>query len=423
MKIESIKIGIVGLGYVGLPLAVAFAEKYSVVGFDVNIDRIKQLKSTHDSTGEVSSSELNGLDSLTFCSDPCDLASCNFFIVTVPTPVDSDNKPDLTPLKLASESLGGVIRDGDFVVYESTVYPGVTEEICIPILEDLSGLVLNKSLFCGYSPERINPGDKENKLQNIKKVTSGSNSYAALVIDELYSSIIAAGTHLAPSIRVAETAKVVENTQRDLNIALMNELAVICDHVGINTSDVINAASTKWNFHQYRPGLVGGHCIGVDPYYLTYKAELEGYIPDVILAGRKINDGMAKYVADRFVGRMSQHYSQKVDGKVLVLGFTFKENCPDIRNTKVYDLVKELEQSKLNVHVYDAQVTGKDSALLDISFINEINPHSYDGIVIAVPHRDIVEWGIDKIRSFGRRDCFVFDLKAAFASHLVDDQL
>ena len=310
------------------PLAAAFAKKFNVIGFDIDSSRIQDLTGGIDITGELSDHELKNVDNLSFTSNINDARNCNFYIITVPTPVDSNNIPDLSFLKSASQSVGSVLEVDNFVVYESTVYPGVTEEICIPILESMSGLVLNKNLFCGYSPERVNPGDKLNKLENIKKITSGSNDHAANIIDNVYVSIIEAGTHLAPSIKVAEAAKVVENTQRDLNIALINELAIIFNHLGVNTKDVIDAASTKWNFHPYRPGLVGGHCIGVDPYYLTYKSELEGYIPDVILAGRKINDGMAQYISDRVIINLNQSGDSHDLKRCLILGFTFKEDCP-----------------------------------------------------------------------------------------------
>jgi UDP-N-acetyl-D-glucosamine/UDP-N-acetyl-D-galactosamine dehydrogenase len=423
MNIEDIKIGVLGLGYVGLPLAVAFSKIYPVLGYDINTKRVQELKTYYDHTGEVDSGELERLDKLTFCSDISDFSLCNFYILTVPTPVNSDNKPDLSSLISATQSISGVVSSGNFVVYESTVYPGVTEETCIPILESISGLVLNKSLFCGYSPERINPGDQGNSIENIMKITSGSNDYAASVIDRLYSSIITAGTYLAPSIRVAEAAKVIENTQRDVNIALMNELAVICDHLGINTTDVIDAASTKWNFHSYSPGLVGGHCIGVDPYYLAYRSELEGYIPDIILGARKINNDMAKYVADRLVKNLVQKNVRINKSKILILGFTFKENCSDTRNTKVRDLTEELEALNCNVKIFDPYVASASAAASGVTVIDEVQANTYDAIIIAVPHRKFLDWGIDKIRSFGKSDCFVFDLKSAFPADFVDAQL
>ena len=423
MSVSNFKICVVGLGYVGLPLAVAFAKSTSVIGFDINEPRIQDLAQGLDTTGEITNDKLKMSRNLSFSSNIDDVRNCNCYIVTVPTPVDSNNTPDLSPLESASHSVGTVLNAGDFVIYESTVYPGVTEETCIPILESVSGLVLNKNLFCGYSPERINPGDKVNKLENIKKITSGSNSYAATVINDLYGSIIEAGTYLAPSIKVAEAAKVIENTQRDLNIALMNELAVICDQLGMNTKDVIDAAATKWNFHDYRPGLVGGHCIGVDPYYLIHKSKLEGYIPDVILAGRKINDGMAEYVSDRILRNIQPYGDADKPQKCLILGYTFKEDCPDVRNTKVHDLVMNLRQSKVDVDVFDPHILGSTASSLDINFITSIKNNGYDAIVIAVPHSEFIDWGAEKIRGFGAGKCFIFDLKSVFPKDLVDGQL
>ena len=423
MELDDLKIGVVGLGYVGLPLALAFAKKFRVIGFDINKPRIHQLVGGLDSTGEVEVGELENATNLRFCSEIQELHECNFFIVTVPTPVDSNNTPDLEPLESASRLISTVLNAGDFVVYESTVYPGVTEDICIPILESESNLVLNKNLFCGYSPERINPGDKFNKLENIKKVTSGSNSYAASIVNNAYGSIITAGTHLAPSIRVAEAAKVIENTQRDLNIALMNELAIIFDHLGINTKDVIDAAATKWNFHPYRPGLVGGHCIGVDPYYLTYKSELEGYIPDVILAGRKINDGMAHYVSDRIIKNLNLVSNKNDSQRCLILGFTFKENCPDVRNTKVLDLAESLQKFGINIDIFDPHLPSDYLMPPSLNQITLIEPKVYDAIVVAVPHTEFLDWGIERIRSYGLDKCFIFDLKSVFPKDCVDAQL
>ena len=423
LKLDDLKIGIVGLGYVGLPLAVAFAKKFGVIGFDINERRIHELMEGLDSTGEVGKEGLIVANNLSFSSKIEELHVCNFFIVTVPTPVDSANTPDLGPLRSASRLIAKILTAGDFVVYESTVYPGVTEETCIPILESLSGLVLNEILFCGYSPERINPGDKLNKLENIKKVTSGSNRYAASIVNDVYGAIITAGTHLAPSIRVAEAAKVIENTQRDLNIALMNELAIIFDHIGVNTKDVIDAAATKWNFHPYRPGLVGGHCIGVDPYYLTYKSELEGYIPDVILAGRKINDGMSHYVSDRIIKNLNPESNGSDSERCLILGYTFKENCPDVRNTKVLDLAKSLQKSGINIDVFDPHVPSDYLMPSSLNRITSIEPNIYDAIVVAVPHAEFLSWGIERIRSYGLEKCFVFDLKSVFPKDSVDAQL
>ena len=423
MKLDDLKIGIVGLGYVGLPLAVSFAKKFRVIGFDINELRINELLNGKDSTDEVNIDELKIATNLSFTSKIDELSECNFFIVTVPTPVDSSNTPDLTPLKSASQLIAKVLSIDNFVVYESTVYPGVTEEICIPILESLSGLVLNKNLFCGYSPERINPGDKLNKLENIIKVTSGSNDYAASLIDEVYGAIITEGTHLAPSIKVAEAAKVIENTQRDLNIALMNELAIIFNHLGVNTKDVIDAAATKWNFHPYQPGLVGGHCIGVDPYYLTYKSELEGYIPDVILAGRKINNGMAQYISDQIIKNLKLDSHRRDRQRCLILGYTFKENCPDIRNTKVLDLAKSLQKSGINVDIFDPHIPSDYLIPSNLNHITLIEPNIYNAIVVAVPHAEFLDWGIDQIRSYGLEKCFIFDLKSVFPKDCVDAQL
>jgi len=423
VELDDIKIGIVGLGYVGLPLAVSFAKKFKVVGFDISEVRINELVNGIDSTHEVDIDKLKTNINLSFTSIIDELNECNFYIVTVPTPVDLSNIPDLTHLKSATQLIAKVLRSGNFVVYESTVYPGVTEEICIPILESESGLVLNKSLFCGYSPERINPGDKLNKLENIKKVTSGSNSYAASLIDDVYKAIITAGTYLAPSIKVAEAAKVIENTQRDLNIALMNELAIIFNHLGVNTKDVIDAAATKWNFHPYRPGLVGGHCIGVDPYYLTYKSELEGYIPDVILAGRKINDGMAHYVSDRVIKSLNLISNKNDLKKCLILGFTFKENCPDIRNTKVLDLSKRLQEFGIKIDIFDPYLPSNYLKSLGLNQITLIEPETYNAIIVAVPHKEFLDWGMDQIRSYGLKKCFIFDIKSVFPKDSVDEQL
>ena len=420
MSLEKFKICVVGLGYVGLPLAVAFAKTKEVVGFDINESRTQDLAKGRDTLGEVSNNTLKISSNLSFTSDLNQTRDCNCYIVTVPTPVDSKNTPDLSPLESASRLVGSVLNSGDFVIYESTVYPGVTEETCIPILESLSGLVLNKNLFCGYSPERINPGDKVNKLENIEKITSGSNSYAAQIINSLYGSIIDAGTHLAPSIKVAEAAKVLENTQRDLNIALTNELAVICDHLNINTKNVIEAASTKWNFHTYYPGLVGGHCIGVDPYYLTFKSEMEGYIPNVILAGRKVNDGMAYYVADRVLRSIPKRADK--NNRCLIMGYTFKEDCLDIRNTKVRDLALKLSES-LVVDIFDPYLMTEHINMENVTVIDSPVENTYDCIVLAVPHKKIMSMGIKKIKSFGKAKCFIFDLKSAFSSKDVDAQL
>lgn len=412
-----------GLGYVGLPLSLTFARKFPVIGFDIKMDRVEALKNHIDVTGEVERQELELSSNLKFTSKLEDLASCNFFVVTVPTPVDDQNVPDLGSLRAASEVVAKVIKVGDFVVYESTVYPGVTEEVCIPIVEQNSGLKLNEDFFCGYSPERINPGDKTNKLEDIVKVTSGSNYAAANFIDAVYSSIISAGTYKAKSIKVAEAAKVVENTQRDLNIALMNELAVIFGKLNLNTKDVIEAASTKWNFHAYAPGLVGGHCIGVDPYYLTYRSMQEGHIPDVILAGRKINDNMPVYIAERLLERLALDAPLRPGLKCLVLGFTFKEDCSDVRNTKVLKMTECIARAGLSVDVYDPFLSDEFVFPNGARGVSLLEPGRYDAIVIAVPHAIFKQWGIDKIKAYGTSESIVFDIKSIFPRNSVDIQL
>ena len=347
------RIGVIGLGYVGLPLAVEFGKKYSTVGFDINEKRISELKAFSDKTLEVTSDELQAATLLSYTTNPEDLRPCTFFIVSVPTPIDIFNRPDISLLLKASETVGKVIKKGDIVVFESTVYPGATEDDCVPVIEKTSGLIFNRDFFCGYSPERINPGDKAHRVTNIKKITSGSTPEVAKIVDELYRSIITAGTHLAPSIKVAEAAKVIENTQRDINIAFVNELAMIFARMDIKTADVLKAAGTKWNFLPFSPGLVGGHCIGVDPYYLTHKAESLGYIPQVILAGRRINDGMGRYVATQLIKMMIKKCHRITDTKILVLGITFKENCPDIRNSRVVDVISQLKDFDCTVEVFD----------------------------------------------------------------------
>lgn len=387
------KIAIIGLGYVGLPLAVEFAKKYPVVGFDIFQTRIDELREGHDRTLELTPRELEEAlaNAIEFSTNIESLRDCTIFIVTVPTPIDASNRPDLTPLVKASETVGKVLKKGDIVIYESTVYPGVTEEVCVPVLEKLSGLIFNQDFFCGYSPERINPGDKTHTVTKILKVTSGSTPASADKVDALYRSIITAGTHKASSIKVAEAAKVIENTQRDVNIALINELALIFNTMGIDTGEVIEAAATKWNFIKLKPGLVGGHCIGVDPYYLTYKAEELGYKPNLILGARQINNGMGKYIADKTIKLMIEHDAKIKDANVLVLGLTFKENCPDIRNTKVVDIIQELEAFKCRVDVYDPWVDKAEAKLhygyelIDNPFENK---KSYDAIVVAVGHHD-----------------------------------
>jgi UDP-N-acetyl-D-galactosamine dehydrogenase len=415
-NLKNKKIAVIGLGYVGLPLAVEFGKKFDVVGFDINEARVKELKNGKDSTLEVSSQELVSSQKLSFSNQLTDLHGCNVFIVTVPTPVDKVNRPDLTPLQKASETVGKVLKQGDIVVYESTVYPGATEEVCIPVLERVSGLVFNKDFFAGYSPERINPGDKVNTLTKIKKITSGSTVEIAQIVDSLYGSIITAGTHKASSIKVAEAAKVIENTQRDLNIALVNELSVIFDRIGIDTLDVLEAAGSKWNFLPFRPGLVGGHCIGVDPYYLTHKAEEVGYHPQVILAGRRINDNMARYVARNTIKLMLKNGIDVARSTVGILGITFKENCPDIRNSKVFDMVKEFEAWGIKVVIADPwanaeevkQEYGYELGMIDVE-------HKVDSLVVAVGHNEYRALTAKQLASFVRADKPVLaDVKSLF---------
>ncbi len=418
------KLAIIGLGYVGLPLAVEFGKKFPTIGFDINATRISELQDGVDVTQEVESNELENLEHLTFSCIIDELKKANVYIVTVPTPVDAHKRPDLTPLIKASEMLGQVISVGDVIVYESTVYPGATEEDCIPIIERVSGLTLNQDFFAGYSPERINPGDKEHRLTTIKKVTSGSTPEVADYVDRLYGEIITAGTHKASSIRVAEAAKVIENTQRDLNIALINELAIIFNRLGIDTLEVLEAAGTKWNFLPFRPGLVGGHCIGVDPYYLTHKAQEIGYTPEVILAGRRINDGMGPYVVSQVVKRMLQRRLHIQDAQVLIMGLTFKENCPDLRNTRVVDLVSEFQDYGANVDVWDPWVDGDEAEEeYGIRPIAEPKPGHYDAILLAVAHREFASMNHEAIRSYGKERCVLYDIKAVLEKEAVDGRL
>jgi UDP-N-acetyl-D-glucosamine/UDP-N-acetyl-D-galactosamine dehydrogenase len=413
MKIsKNTCIAIVGLGYVGLPLAVEFGKRYPTIGFDINQRRVSELQSGIDTTLEVDASELSSADRLTYSTELEDLRRATVYIVTVPTPVDDYKNPDLTPLRKASETIGVVVKKGDIVIYESTVYPGATEEYCVPVIERASGLKFNEDFFAGYSPERINPGDKEHRLTSIMKVTSGSTPEVADFIDSLYGSIIEAGTHKAPTIKVAEAAKVIENTQRDLNIALMNELAILFKKMGIDTEDVLQAAGTKWNFLPFRPGLVGGHCIGVDPYYLTHKAEGLGYHPQVILAGRRINDNMGGYVVGQLVKQMIKRRITVEDANVLIMGMTFKENCPDIRNSKVIDTITKLKEYNVNVDVYDPWVNPESAQHeYGITPISMPEPGKYDAIVLAVAHRQFKEIGTSGLRSFGKVNHVLFDLK------------
>ena len=422
--IDKLKIGVIGLGYVGLPLAVEFGKKYPTVGFDVKSGRIAELVAGNDSTLEVESDELGEADKLTYTASTDALLDCNFYIVTVPTPIGDSNRPLLTPLRLASETLGKIVSKGDVVVYESTVYPGATEEFCVPIIEKVSGLGMNKDFFVGYSPERINPGDKEHRLPTILKVTSGSTPEAADFIDQVYASIITAGTHKASSIKVAEAAKVIENTQRDVNIALINELAMIFERVGIDTEEVLEAAGTKWNFLPFRPGLVGGHCIGVDPYYLTYKAQQLGYHPQMILAGRRINDNMSLYITSRIVKRMLEKGIQPNGANVLVLGLTFKENCPDVRNTKVVDIVAELKTYGAQVDVHDPWVSAEEAkAEYGIELVDNPADGQYDAVVLAVAHREFQALAEHGIRSLCREKSVVYDIKYVLPRGQSDDRL
>ncbi len=423
MLLENTKIAIIGLGYVGLPLAVEFGKKRETLGFEINQSRVDELKSGEDSTLECSPEELKEATHLSYTTDTEQLKSCNVFIVTVPTPINEHKQPDLTPLEKASEMLGGVINQGDIVIYESTVYPGCSEEVCVPILEKVSGLTFNEDFYIGYSPERINPGDKEHRLPTIKKVTSGSTPECAKFVNELYHDIITAGTHLAPSIKVAEAAKVIENTQRDVNISLINELAKIFNMLDIDTLDVLEAAGTKWNFLPFRPGLVGGHCIGVDPYYLTYKAQSIGYNPEVILSGRRINDGMGEYVVSQLIKRMIKN-KQQVDGsKVLLMGLTFKENCPDLRNTKVVDIISELQEYNINIDIYDPWVS-KVEAIEEygLSLIDEPT-NDYEAVIVAVAHNEFIDLGAEGVRKFLKNDGLLYDLKSLFEKSESDIRL
>ena len=423
-SLENLSIAVIGLGYVGLPLAVEFGKHGSTIGYDVNQQRIAELNQGIDRTLEVEPEELKLATQLSYTSNPDDLRSCNFFIVTVPTPIDTHKQPDLSPLERASKALGKVIGQNSIVVFESTVYPGATEEVCIPIIERESGLVFNKDFFAGYSPERINPGDKEHRLPAIKKVTSGSTPEVAEFINKVYGTIITAGTHLVSSIKVAEAAKVIENTQRDVNIALINELSVIFSKMGIDTLEVLEAAGTKWNFLPFRPGLVGGHCIGVDPYYLTHKAQAIGYNPEMILSGRRINDGMGPYVAETVMKEMTQRKIHIVDSNILILGFTFKENCPDVRNTRVIDIVHEFDTYHARVDVYDPWVdTGECEHEYGIMPVKELMDNQYDAIIVAVAHREFLAMGVDAIRKLGKNKHVLFDVKHAFPKDSVDGRL
>ena len=418
------KIALIGLGYVGLPLAVEFGKKREVIGFDINKNRIDLLKKNIDPTLEISKKEFIEATHLNFTSNPKDLKDCNIFIVTVPTPIDNHKRPDLTALEKSSETVGSILKKDDIVIYESTVYPGATEEICVPILEKKSGLIFNKDFYCGYSPERINPGDKKHRLADIKKVTAGSTPEIAIEVDKLYKEIIIAGTHKAESIKVAEAAKVIENTQRDLNIALINELALIFKKMDIDTEAVLKAAGTKWNFLPFRPGLVGGHCIGVDPYYLTHKANEVGYYPEMILAGRRLNDNMGSYVANEISKLMTKKRIQIAEANILIMGLTFKENCPDHRNTRVVDLVKEFKSFSCNVDVYDPWVNRKQVAEeYKIETIDKPIKDKYDAIILAVSHDEFKSLTEGQIRAYGKDNHVLYDIKYLLKANQSDGRL
>ncbi|MFV3315288.1 Vi polysaccharide biosynthesis UDP-N-acetylglucosamine C-6 dehydrogenase TviB [Pseudomonas sp. NY15374] len=424
LELKNIKLAVIGLGYVGLPLAVEFGKRRSVVGFDINLSRIEALRAGHDATLEVDDAELKSAEYLSYTANAADLESCNVYIVTVPTPIDEYKRPDLTPLIKASKLIGEVLKPDDIVIYESTVYPGATEEDCVPVLEQYSGLTFNVDFFAGYSPERINPGDKEHRVTTIKKVTAGSTPEAADVVDALYQEIILAGTHKASTIKVAEAAKVIENTQRDLNIALINELALIFNKMGIDTEAVLQAAGTKWNFLPFRPGLVGGHCIGVDPYYLTHKAQSIGYHPEIILAGRRLNDAMGAYVVSQLVKAMLKRRIHVDGSRVLIMGLTFKENCPDLRNTKVVDIVKELADYNIVADIYDPWVSVAE-AEHEYGITPVVSPENgaYDGIILAVAHDQFKAMGDEQIRAFGKPEHVLYDLKYLLAAEASDLRL
>lgn len=424
MDLQNIQIGIIGLGYIGLPLAVEFGKVIPTIGFDIDINRLEELKQGIDRTLEVTNKELAKSSKLILSSNPDHLKECTVYIVTVPTPINEHKAPDLSLIKRASKIIGGKLDVNDIVLYESTVYPGVTEEICVPILESESKLKFNEDFYVGYSPERVNPGDKEHRLTNLKKITSGSTPEAAEFVDQLYQKIISAGTHKVSSIKVAEAAKVIENIQRDVNIALINELSLIFNRMDIDTLEVLEAAGTKWNFLPFRPGLVGGHCIGVDPYYLTYKAQEIGYNPEIILSGRRINDGMGPYVAERVIKLMTQKRIHAVDSKILILGFTFKENCPDIRNTRVIDIVHEFDSYHAQVDVYDPWIDVKEAQHeYNISFLSELPATKYDAIILAVNHDQFKEMGANKIHALGRENHILYDVKNVLPKDSVDGRL
>ena len=423
-KLSEARIAIIGLGYVGLPLAVAFGRKFPTTGFDIDARRVAELRELRDRTLETSPEEIRAAKSLSFHDDPAALKQCNVFIVTVPTPIDEFKRPDLRPIEGASRTAGAAIKPGGIVIFESTVYPGTTEEICVPLIEAVSGLKHNVDFYTGYSPERINPGDRQHRLETIVKITAGSTEEAADFVDALYRAIVGAGTHRASSIRVAEMAKVIENTQRDVNIALVNEVALICQRLGIDSNEVLEAAGTKWNFLPFRPGLVGGHCIGVDPYYLTHKAQQLGYHPEVILSGRRINDSMGAHVAQRVIRMMTLRHIHLFDARILVLGLAFKENCPDLRNTRVVDVVRELQVYETKVDVYDPWVdAGAARHEYGLDLIAQLADGKYDAVVLAVAHREFVEMGAAKIRALAKPGGVLFDVKRVLPKADVDDRL
>ena len=421
---NEVQIGIIGLGYVGLPLAVEFSRKFPTTGFDLKEQRIEELRQGHDSTREVTDEELGKAKNLQFSNNIEELESCNVFIIAVPTPIDAYKRPDLAPLEGASRTVAKVLRQGDVVIYESTVYPGATEEVCIPILEKLSGLTFNKDFFAGYSPERINPGDHEHRLPTIVKVTSGSTPEIADFVNNLYGAIITAGTFKASSIRVAEAAKVIENTQRDVNIALINELALIFNRLGIDTLEVLKAAGTKWNFLPFRPGLVGGHCIGVDPYYLTHKAQEVGYHPEMILAGRRLNDDMGRYIASEIVKLMLKKRIHVADANILIMGLTFKENCPDLRNTRVIDIIEELVSYGANIEVFDPWADPDEAkSYYGVTMIDALPVNHYDGVVLAVAHREFMELSKDDFERICRQLAVIYDVKHVLPAGVADGTL
>ena len=421
---QNKKIAIIGLGYVGLPLAVEFAKKRKVIGFDIDKKRVQELKNFIDNSKEVSSQELKKIKNIIFTNNLIDIKNCTIFIVTVQTPVHIDKGPNLSPLIHASKMIGDILKSGDLVIYESTVYPGATEEVCVPVLEEASGLVFNKDFFCGYSPERINPGDKERHVSTIKKVTSGSTDASAIEVDNLYKEIITAGTHLAESIKVAEASKVIENTQRDLNIALINELSIIFNKLDIDTQSVLNAAESKWNFLPFKPGLVGGHCIGVDPYYLIHKSKEVGYTPELILSGRKINEHMGQHITSRVVDLMKYKNIALVGANILIMGFTFKENCPDIRNTRVIDVYKNFKDLGCNIDVYDPWVEALEVRKeYDIDVVNTPEKRKYDAIIMAVAHDKFRQYSLMKLKEFAKKSFVLFDAKFLLDKDQVDGRL